>query len=86
MIDLLETVIDAHGGLERWTQLDAVEHSSADLFRRHRDIDLPHAAITFALPGFETIEIAPGRRPAADGQSLPEPLIVSIDASDVAFT
>jgi hypothetical protein len=24
MTDLLETVIEAHGGLERWNQLDAV--------------------------------------------------------------
>lgn len=24
MTDLLETVIEAHGGLERWRQLDAV--------------------------------------------------------------
>jgi len=24
MTDLLETVIEAHGGLERWTELDSV--------------------------------------------------------------
>src|SRR5947209_20287735 len=30
MSDLLETVIDAHGGLERWSQLDAVSVHGAN--------------------------------------------------------
>ena len=48
MTDLLETVIEAHGGVE------------------------PHQAQVF--------------RRTPDGQSLDEPLIVSIDLSEIAFT
>ena len=51
MGDLLQTAIDAHGGLDR--------------IRLHQAPDLP------AHP---------------DGQSLPEPLFVSIDLSEIEFT
>jgi hypothetical protein len=50
MSDLLETVLEAHGGLTRWNRLQTVS--------------------------------AP-RTP--DGQALGEPLIVSIDVSEIAF-
>ena len=58
MSNLLETVIEAHGGLDRWRKLDAVSVHGVN------------GGVLWALKG----------------QAISEPLLVSIDVSEVAFT
>ncbi|MCU1427046.1 MAG: hypothetical protein JWL83_1046 [Actinomycetia bacterium] len=127
MSDLLETVLEAHGGLERWNQLDTV---SARLIRggvlwavkghagvlddvvvtarlheervSHRPFGAAdrqsaftpeRVAIQAAHYVSDYHEVAGIKLPTKhkifprtpDGQSLPEPLFVSIDLSEIAF-
>jgi hypothetical protein len=109
--DLLETVIEAHGGLERWGQLDAVsarlvqggalwglkgqQGGSDGLFRRHDyDVEispgLNGAHYTSDYTQVAGITIPTRRRVfprGPDGQALTsEPVTVSIDLSEIAFT
>ncbi len=136
MNDLLETVTDAHGGLERWNQLDSVSARliqggalwalkgqagvlddvvvTASLHEErasHRPfgaadrqssftpervaIETGDGTVLEALdqPRASFDEVAGIRLPTKhrifprtpDGQSLAEPLVVSIDLSEIAF-
>jgi hypothetical protein len=102
MGDLLQTAIDAHGGLDRWNQLGSV---SARLiqggvpwpFERQAGVDDYDVEInggnTAAHYASDYDEVAGIRLPTKhrifpctpDGQSLPEPLFVSIDLSEIEF-
>jgi hypothetical protein len=87
MSDLLETALEAHGGLPRCTELKTV---SAHLVQ---------GGALWALKGqpgvlddvFVTasLHVIPAKHRifsrAPDGQAIAEPLIVSIDVSEVAF-
>ena len=39
MTELLETVIEAHGGLERWTERDSVSARLVSMARERRGLD-----------------------------------------------
>jgi hypothetical protein len=108
MGDLLETVLEAHGGLERWNQLDAVSVHGVnggalwglkgqagvidDVFvRASLEIAGSNPAAHY-LSGYTEaagVMVPTAHRilpRAADGQALSEPLLVSIDMTEVAFT
>jgi hypothetical protein len=73
MVELLQLAIDAHGGLKRWHQLKRAKGA--------------HYVYDYA--DFGGIRVQTRRRvyaPAPDGKPLLEPLIVSVDVSDVRFT
>ncbi len=103
MDDLLEAVIDAHGGLKRWNQLNGV---SARLIQggalwalKGQPRVLDDVVVTARLHqerashrpfrcDVADIRLPPstGSSLAPDGQSLAEPLVVSIDLREIAFT
>jgi hypothetical protein len=59
-----------------------VEHSAARVLRRHRDVVSDYDEVAgIKLPTKHRVFPRDD-----DGQSLPEPLFVSIDLSEIAFT
>ena len=94
MHELLTATIDAHGGLERWNELDAV---SARLLQDGVEWALKGQAGVLA-DVFVRAELhqqrvshhpfgAPDRDcPSGVRGTLDEPVLVSIDPSEIAFT
>jgi hypothetical protein len=77
MGDLLETVLEAHGGQERVTTT-----TSRSAAARAQRTTSPTTTTSRASTSHQAQDL-----PAdPDGQSLDEPLIVSIDLSEIEFT
>jgi hypothetical protein len=93
MNDLLANTIKAHGGLERWNQLTLYFTPDGLLVRHDYDVEISgDATAAHYLSDYVDVQgimmpishrILP-RTP--DGQSLAEPLIVSIGLSEITFS
>ena len=93
MNDLLATAINAHGGLERWNQLTLYLTPDGLLVRHDYDVEISGDA-TAAHYLSDYVDVQGIMMPTShrilprtpDGQSLSEPLIVSIGLSEITFS
>jgi hypothetical protein len=93
MNDLLATAINAHGGLKRWNQLTLYLTPDGPLVRHDYDVEISGDA-TAAHYRSDYVDVQGIMVPTShrilprtpDGQSLAEPLIVSIGLSEITFS